>query len=62
VDVSLAFHPGPDALTGEIMLTALAAINIRFRGRTAHAGNTPWDGRSALKGAELFGAGVQFMR
>ena len=62
VDASIAFHPAPYAVTGEIATAAMAAINVRFTGRTAHAGVSPWDGRSALKGAELFGAGMQFMR
>lgn len=62
VDAALAWHPAPIAVTGEISTAAMAAINVRFKGRTAHAGNTPWDGRSALKGAELFGIGLQFMR
>ncbi len=62
VDASLSWHPAPYAVTGEISTSANAAIKVRFAGRTAHAGNTPWDGRSALKGAELFGAGMQYMR
>lgn len=62
VDAALAWHPAAFAGTGELITAANAAIKIRFRGRTAHAGLTPWDGRSALKGAELFGAGLQFMR
>jgi aminobenzoyl-glutamate utilization protein B len=33
-----------------------------FHGRSAHAGNAPWEGRSALKAAEMFGIGVQMMR
>ena len=37
-------------------------MKVRFAGRTAHAGVSPWDGRSALKAAELFGIGIQFMR
>ncbi len=44
------------------MTAAIASVQVRFHGRTAHAGNTPWDGRSALKAAELFGAGIQYMR
>lgn len=44
------------------MTAAIASVQLRFHGRTAHAGNTPWDGRSALKAAELFGAGIQYMR
>ncbi len=35
-------------------------LRIRYTGRTAHAGVDPWEGRSALKGAELFGTGIQF--
>jgi aminobenzoyl-glutamate utilization protein B len=62
VDAALAWHPAPFAATGEISTSANMAIKIRFTGRTAHAGNTPWDGRSALKAAELFGIGLQFMR
>jgi hypothetical protein len=62
VDVALAWHPAPFAGAGEIMTAANVAVKVRFTGRTAHAGNTPWDGRSALKGAELFGTGIQFMR
>jgi aminobenzoyl-glutamate utilization protein B len=62
VDVALAWHPAPFVGTGEVSTAANAAIKVRFRGRTAHAGFTPWDGRSALKGAELFATGLQFMR
>src|SRR5262249_52625986 len=35
---------------------------ITFRGRAAHAGMAPWDGRSALHAAELFGHAVNLMR
>jgi len=62
VDVALAWHPAPFAGAGEVSTAANVAVKVRFTGRTAHAGNTPWDGRSALKGAELFGTGIQFMR
>lgn len=62
VDLALAWHPAPVAATGELMTAANVMVKVRFAGRTAHAGNTPWDGRSALKAAELFGVGIQFMR
>lgn len=62
LDAALAWHPAPLAGTGLISTSANAAIKVSFTGRTAHAGNTPWDGRSALKAAELFGAGLQYMR
>jgi aminobenzoyl-glutamate utilization protein B len=41
---------------------AVNIIRVSFKGRTAHAGVDPWNGRSALKGAEMFGIGIQFMR
>lgn len=62
MDAALAWHPAPFAGAGVVRLTALNKIKVSFRGRTAHAGNTPWEGRSALKAAELFGMGVQMMR
>ena len=62
VDIALAWHPAPFAATGEVSTAANVAIKVMFHGRTSHAGLTPWDGRSALKGAELFGIGIQFMR
>ncbi len=62
VDVALAWHPAPVAATGAVRTAANDAIRIMFRGRTAHAGVSPWDGRSALKAAELFGHGINLMR
>lgn len=61
-DVAIAFHPAPVAVTGAVKTSANNAIRVMFRGRTAHAGNSPWDGRSALKAAELFGHGINLMR
>ena len=48
--------------TGAVSTAANDGIRIKFFGRTAHAGVEPWQGRSALKAAELFGIGIQFMR
>ena len=62
LDAALAWHPAPVAGTGLLRLAANSGIKITFTGRTAHAGNAPWEGRSALKAAELFGAGIQYMR
>jgi aminobenzoyl-glutamate utilization protein B len=62
VDAALAFHPAPFSGTGLARMNATNNAKVSFRGRTAHAGNSPWEGRSALKAAELFGTGVQFMR
>lgn len=62
VDVALAWHPAPIAATGAIRTAANDGMRIVFRGRRAHAGNSPWDGRSALDAAELFGHAVNQMR
>ncbi|MFO1104694.1 MAG: amidohydrolase [Amaricoccus sp.] len=62
LDAALAWHPAPFAGAGLVRLAALNKIKVRFHGRTAHSGNSPWEGRSALKGAEMFGIGVQMMR
>ncbi|AWM07339.1 amidohydrolase [Bradyrhizobium symbiodeficiens] len=62
VDAALSWHPAPVAVTGAVSTAANNGIRIKFFGRTAHAGVEPWQGRSALKAAELFGIGIQFMR
>lgn len=62
LDACLAWHPAPMTGTGLLKTSAVNMLRIRFHGKTAHAGISPWDGRSALKGAELFGIGIQFMR
>ena len=62
LDACLAWHPAPVAGTGQLRTAAADMVRISFRGRTAHAGVAPWEGRSALKAAEIFGIGIQFMR
>jgi aminobenzoyl-glutamate utilization protein B len=62
VDAVLAFHPAPFAGAGTVRMNATNNAKIIFRGKTSHAGNTPWEGRSALKAAENFGMGIQQMR
>lgn len=62
LDAALAWHPAPVAAAGLVRTAAYSGAKIMFRGRTAHAGNSPWDGRSALKAAELFSHGVHLMQ
>ncbi len=62
VDAAIGWHPAPFPAAGLVRTAATNNIKVAFRGRTAHAGNAPWEGRSALKAAELFGIGIQFMR
>lgn len=43
-DVAIAFHPAPIAGTGAVRTVASNAAKVRFDGRTARAGNSPWAG------------------
>jgi aminobenzoyl-glutamate utilization protein B len=62
LDAALAWHSAPFAGAGLVRLNAVDKAKVTFHGRTAHAGAAPWEGRSALKAAEMFGIGVQMMR
>lgn len=62
LDAALAWHSAPFPAAGVVRLAAANMIKVKFRGKSAHAGNSPWEGRSALKAAEMFGIGVQMMR
>jgi len=62
LDAALAWHSAPFAGTGNVRLNAFDQARVVFHGRSAHAGSDPWEGRSALKAAEMFGIGVQMMR
>ncbi len=62
VDAAFAWHAAPFSGVAQARLAANVKAKVRFFGTSAHAGNSPWEGRSALKAAELFGTGVQYMR
>ncbi|NOT56918.1 MAG: amidohydrolase [Deltaproteobacteria bacterium] len=62
LDGALAFHPAPFAIAGHVRTAAVNHIEIEFFGKTAHAGVSPWEGRSALHAAELFAHGLNLMR
>nr|WSY54347.1 M20 family metallopeptidase [Streptomyces sp. NBC_00886] len=53
VDAAVMFHPGDRWLTGRPGLAA-AHLRVAFTGVGAHASVSPWQGRSALAGAQLF--------
>lgn len=62
VDAVLSWHSAPLAGTGNIRMTANRKMKVYFRGKTAHAGDSPWDGRSALDALELFAHSLNLMR
>src|SRR5512138_1740483 len=42
--------------------TAMYSVMFTFKGKTAHSGLQPWDGRSALDAVELMNVAVNMMR
>ena len=62
LDAAITWHPGS---TNEVTTGSNAAclqMVYEFSGTAAHAAGNPWEGRSALDGAELMNVGVQFLR
>jgi aminobenzoyl-glutamate utilization protein B len=62
LDVALHWHPGPNAEVSNYHSAAINSIKIEFFGKAAHAGGSPWLGRSAVHAAELFAHGINLMR
>lgn len=62
VDVMLAWHPADETRADTESSQAIVDFIVEFRGKAAHAAADPWNGRSALDGAELFLNGVNMLR
>lgn len=62
LDACLHWHPAPIAAVANVRLTAVNTLKIEFHGTTAHAGNEPWKGRSAVHAMELAAHGINLMR
>lgn len=62
LDAALHWHPGTDAEVSNYRSAAINNIKIEFFGKTAHAGGSPWLGRSALHATELCLHGINLMR
>jgi aminobenzoyl-glutamate utilization protein B len=62
VDAAVSWHPA--SVTGVMSTNVLAYCQayFSFAGVAAHAGASPWLGRSALDAAELMNVGVNFLR
>lgn len=59
----LVWRPGGQAANFDKgVMNATTNIVFDFKGKTAHAGGAPWDGRSALDAAELMSVGVNYLR
>ncbi|MDX2602025.1 amidohydrolase [Streptomyces caniscabiei] len=61
VDAALMFHPADRGLRARHALAA-SHLRLTFHGVAAHAAKSPWDGRSAAAGAQLFLTAVDSLR
>lgn len=62
VDAALAWHPDTENEADVQSSQALVDFKVEFFGRAAHAAYDPWNGRSALDGADLFIHALNLMR
>ena len=62
LDVCMHNHPGPINTVWNFHSTASIDLWIEWNGTTAHAGATPWEGRSALHAMEIFLVAANMMR
>ena len=64
VDVVLYNHVGANLMTGwgDSAGNGLVSVEYTFQGESAHAGQAPWRGRSALDAVELMNVGWNYRR
>lgn len=63
VDAVINNHAGSRFQTGYgVSGSAMYSVSFRFRGKTAHAGGSPWGGRSALDAVELMNVATNYLR
>jgi len=61
-DFIYTWHPASRNMVDVMHSNAIMGANFYFKGRTAHAGATPYLGRSALDAVELMSVGCNYMR
>jgi len=62
VDFVYTWHPADSNEVQWERSVSIMGANFEFNGITAHAGGTPWLGRSALDAAELMSSGCNYLR
>ncbi len=62
LDAALHWHPSSSAEVSNYRSAAINQLKIEFFGQGAHAGGSPWLGRSAVHAAELCAHGINLMR
>ena len=62
LDAAISWHPGGSNISWNGSSLAMNSFRVNFHGVAAHAGGSPWLGRSALDGVMLMDAGVNYIR
>lgn len=62
LDAAISWHPGATNIVWNGSSLALNSFKVNFHGVAAHAGGSPWLGRSALDGVMLMDVGVNYLR
>lgn len=62
LDVCLDWHPDAEIAASVQSSQAMIDFIVEFKGKAAHAAFDPWEGRSAVDGAEAFTHGVNLLR
>lgn len=62
LDACMDWHPDTEIASNNQSSQALIDFIVEFKGKAAHAAYDPWNGRSAVDGAELFTTGVNMLR
>ena len=62
LDLALMIHSGNKDCRVRYRCLAMDGIEFRFSGRASHAAASPWEGRNALNGAQLFFHAIDMLR
>ncbi|MBM3137328.1 MAG: amidohydrolase [Chloroflexi bacterium] len=62
LDAALSYHPGFYNMASYMTTVAIVSSVFKFTGVSAHAGSSPYLGRSALDAVELMNVGANYMR
>lgn len=62
LDIVMSWHPGTRNEVSLGTMTAMNSAKFHFKGKTAHAGGDPHNGRSALDSVELMNIGANYLR
>ncbi|MDD6315981.1 MAG: amidohydrolase [Clostridia bacterium] len=62
LDIAFSWHGSTMNMLTDGTMTGLNSAIFHFKGRTAHAGGDPHNGRSALDAAELMSVGANYLR